>query len=428
MSLRYKTYLLSILLFCSTYLSGQNQSNNFEVQILSLHTQETLPGATAFNLNSKEGASANAEGILTVKKNKESDIIEFSYLGYRKKRYTYGDLPRMVYLEKDANILDNITIVSKKTPIALTNKSETAIDLAMTQDQIILLSREVGRQYVLRLLNLKGEQISTTRLKDIKSVQELYTSCFGSHFLIAKNKVLQLCISNNEIKIADKSTRVNFEKYIKPCKTQNENFIYYEKRSLKNQIASIYGSSKNGDEVFVFAGVADDENLKRYKHDAAYMNYADGTGPLHLGIHAENPRDALQWGDMLNRSFYLPVDYFMMSYKNKILLFDHEKCKQRILDEKGNLLKENDIDYPKQKGWQSKNNLYKDIITNKLFAVHRTGQNLTFTEIDLKTGKRIQSVKMKIPFVDNLCIHNSIIYYTDSTLTQSSRILNKIKL
>ena len=417
---------ISTLLLLPECLLGQSRS--ITVTIVDSNTNETLPGATALNLQSKEGFVSDARGIFTLSTQNEKDTFAFSYLGYNEKQIPFNKLTPIIQLDKNSNLLSEVTIVSNKVPEPITNKMETISDFVIDNDRIIMLAKRKGDRYNLKLTDLDGNALSRQELPKIKHIEELFTSCFGTHFLVGRFEVLQLHSTLDSIQIIDRQDRELFDLYIKSCKAQNEEYVYLERKTLKDQIASIMAYSKNSDEKFLFAGISDDENLMRYKHDAPYMNYADGTGPLHLGIHARDARDAMEWGDFLNSHFYVPVDYYMMSHNRNILIFDHEKLKLKTFDWKGELVKEEPIDYPNQKGWSNKKNMYVDQITKKLYTLHRVGLYKYFTEMDLNSGRGIHQYRVKAPFVENIAIHDGVIYFTNSSLTEPARILKKVIL
>ena len=429
--------LLIGLIFCLSPMVGigQQQIDPVKITILDLETNLSLPGATALNLKSKEGEISNLEGViyLNPKTNAPEDSIEISFLGYIKQRVAFSELPDSIFLEKDINSLEGVTIVSTKELIALTTKAENITDFVMNKDNILLLSK-TGRKPVLKLTELDGELLFTLDTLNIDHIERLFTSCFETHFLVGRSEVLQLHIRNETISIVDKASRTHFDKFILPCKLQNENYLYMEKKRVKDQIASILGYSKDGKEQFNFSFVADDKNLDRYQYDAPYMDFADGIRPMNEGIHATDhkgrfdPNAAQQWGNMLKRSFYMPVDYFMLSHQNKVLLFDHEKLKLNVFSPTGQLLKEHPIDYPKHKDWKSEENMYFDKISKKLYGKYRKGKYIYLIEIDLETGASIQQFRVEASFIEKFAIHDDVVYYTNSSVTETSRILKRIRL
>lgn len=425
---------IAAFLFLPGLLNGQNY---ITIKIVDAETKEILIGATALNLDSGDGTITDNSGYLRIINDGSNSIISFSYLGYFQKNYAIDALPKIVKLERNTNSLSEITIVSERIPQALTLDKETIVDFVMDGDKIIMLSKKKGKDFVLKLTDLEGMHIFTQALPDLKHVQELYTSCFGTHFLVGEYEVLQLKSTLDTITIVERAERKLFDAFILPCKTQNQDYIFFEEKSVRGQIASIYAYSRVGKERFLFAGVADEGNLKRYASDRPYMDYIDGKGPLHLGIHASHSKDprtnaksAVQWGILLKQSFYLPVDFFMMCHDDKVLLFDHEKCTMKIFDESGAVEKETPIHYPKQKGWKSKDNMIIDRITNKLYAVHKTGNHKYFTEIDLRSGKSLHKYRIKAPFVENISIHDGNVYFTNSSVVpgKGARILKKVEL
>jgi len=405
------------------------KGQNIAVQVLDKDQNTPLIGATAINEQTEKGAAADQNGMIEIAKANDDDLISFSYLGYQTISYLVKDLPDIVYLKSISSLLNEITVYAKTSPIPLTKNTETIKDFVIDGDKILMLSKYDGEKFVLKLTDLDANVISTLKIKPkIRFIEALYTSCKGSHFLIGSDEVLQLFIMDDEIKIIDHANRKLFDKLIQPCLSENEKYIYFEKTKIKDQIASIYAIDKSNKETFLFAGVTDDDNLRRYPYEKAYMDFADGTGPLYLGIHAQDARDAIQWGDMLNVIFYVPVDYHLISHEEKMLLFDHEKFRLHIFDQMGNVLEKHPIEYPKQKGWKGHNNMYMDQATGELYAVHKIGTRKYFTLIDLENGVTKKRYVLKEPFMENMAIQNGVVYFTNSTAVDGARILKKLSL
>lgn len=429
---RHKLYFIkkhglvfSLLLLIPFLLRGQNIS----IQVLDKDQNSPLIGATAMNEQTGKGAASDEDGVILIARGNDEDLISFSYLGYKTTSYLIKDLPDAVYLKSVSSLLNEITVYAKTSPIPLTKNTETIKDFVVEGNKILMLSKYDGGKFILKLTDLDARVINTLKIKPkIQFVEAFYTSCTGSHFLIGSEEVLQIFILDDEIKIIDRADRKLFDKLVQPCLSENENYFYFEKTKIKNQIASIYAIDKKNKEAILFAGVTDDDNLKRYPYEKAYMDYADGTGPLYLGIHAEDARDAVQWGDMLNVIFYVPVDYHLISHEDKMLLFDHEKNHLHIFDQLGNVLEKHPIEYPKQKGWKSRNNMYSDLATGELYAVHKIGVNKYFTLIDLENGATKKRYVLKEPFMENMAIQNGVVYFTNSTAVDGARILKKLSL
>ena len=422
-----KTLQLVIGLFLSIpfLLNGQNIS----LQIVDKEDGQALVGATAINEQSSQGAVSNAEGFIIIAKAKATDKITFRYLGYREQHFDFQDLPEIVYLESISNLLNAVTVYAKTEPTPLTSNEETIKDFIIQNDQVLMLSKQRGNKFILKLGNLDADQISTTQIKPrLAQIEGLYTSCTGSHYIVGAAEVIQIHIDQDSILIIDRANRRLFDKLIAPCLAENASYFYFQESRIKNQIASIYAINKTTKERFLFTGVKDDENIMRFPYEVAYMNYADGTGPLYLGLHAQDPNDAIQWGDMLNRVFYTPVDYFLMSQEERILLFDHEKSYLYVFNLNGERIAKHPIDYPKQKGWNTHHNMYIDEVTQELYAVHKIGVNKYFTLIDLNSGATLKRYILKEPFMENMAIYNGVVYFTNSTAEDGARILKKLAL
>jgi len=422
-------HIIIVVLFPCCMIAQETKTYH-NLRVLDAESKISLIGATALNLDTGDGAIADENGNIQILKTNQNSIISFSYLGYFERNYTMNNLPENVFLEKKTQALDEITISAVRHPQALTTSSETITDFVFDKDKIIMLTKPKGQDFVLKLTELNGNVILTQNLPEIKQIQELYTSCFGTHYLLAEFEVLQLEANDKEILTVERAPRKDFDKFIKPCITKNSEYVYFEHSRFRNQIAQIYAFHIESDDYFVFGTVQDDNNLKRLPGEEAYMRFIEGTGPIYYGIHARDPRDAIQWGEMLKRHFYTPVDYFMISQENTVAIFDHEKLRLKTFNLKGNLLRENPIDYPTLKGWNNKDNMYVDPVTGILYAVHRIGSEKHFTEIDINTGKRKNRYSIEAPHIENMAVYNGTLYFTNSSTVpgKGSRILKRVEL
>jgi len=409
---------------------GQSQSKFVKAQIVDAITSEFLQGATILNLQTGEGTVTDKNGNFELAYENGGNIISIQYLGYFSQTYPIHELPKTIALETNINLIDELTIYAERIPQNLTVRYETIKDFVISENRILMLAKRRGETPVLKLADLDGKVLHVQALPDIKSIEMLFTSCFQTNFLVGSREVLQLHTTQDSIFIVSRDTRNRFNTYIVPCVAATERYMYQEKRAVENQIATITGFDRKTGEQFNFLQVYDEGNIEKYQYEKKYLDFAEGTGPLILGIHALDPKDAMQWGDFLRSNFYLPVDYFLSPKNDTLLLFDHEKHRLSKYSERGMKHAQFPIQYSKEKAWKSKDNFLVDSAKQELYALTRKGSHLIFTRINSVNGQSEERYKVRASFVEKMRVHAGNLYFTNSSLApnQSDRILKKVEL
>lgn len=430
-------FIILLVLVFSTSGMGQSIQESILAKVIDSNSGNGLFGATVLNLQTGEGTITDSLGIFTLDYQDSKNIVSIQYLGYFSRSFSIESLPQIIKMETNSEIISELTIYAERIPQDLTTDYETIKDFVISEDRVLMISKRKGKDDVLKLADLDGKVLHIQSLPNISNVENLFTSCFGTNFLIGEYEVLQLHTSEDSIFIVDKDSRQRFDQYIVPCLAITDEYIYQEKRSSYNQAASILAINREKQELFVFASVDDEENLERLPYDRKYMDYANGTGPLYLGVHAShssspavNARAAAQWGTLLSRSFYLPVDYFFFPNGDTILLFDHEKHVLTKYSQEGENYAHYPITYSQESGWKAENNILVDLARNDIYAVHRKASESYFTRINLSNAQNEEKYKVHTPFVEKMIIHRGNLYFTNSSIVvgKGSRILKKVEL
>jgi len=430
-------FILLFFLGVNLVSLAQTREGVLQSKVIDGKTGEALIGATVLNLQTGEGTVSDSIGKFSLEFKDARNIVSIQYLGYFSRSFNIEAVPKIISLEISSEVLRELTVFAERIPQDLTVRFETIKDFVISEDRLLMLSKRRGEEYILKLADLDGRVLHVQKLPNIKKIESLFTSCFATNFLVGEYEVLQLHTTQDSIFIVDKETRQRFDAFLLPCLAQTEKYIYQEKRATYNQVASIHAYDKKAKGSFVFASVNDKENLDRLHYDKKYMDYVNGTGPLYLGIHAShsknpavNARSAAQWGALLSRSFYLPVDYYLHPKGDTILLFDHEKHVLTKYSETGKEYAQYPIEYSKVKTWKSKDNILLDLAMDKIYAVHRNSKFVFFTLINTITAKSMEQFKVQVSFVEKMCIHNGNLYFTNSSLVpgQGARILKKVEL
>lgn len=77
-----KSVIITALVFLSAFVSAQNQKLTAIVK--DSQTGEVLPYCNVLVVGTNKGTITNADGIFSISANLESDVLEFSYLGYER--------------------------------------------------------------------------------------------------------------------------------------------------------------------------------------------------------------------------------------------------------------------------------------------------------------------------------------------------------
>ncbi len=435
-----KPYPIIMLVFLcvsisTTVLNGQ-QNYWISGKISDAQTKEVLIAATISAKEKNIGTISDHKGKFELKIPKEVKTLVISYIGYTSYEIDLSTLKKSfinIRLSKAQNEFDQITIFAKPPVVDITENDETIKDFLVDDYKLIVLSKDIGNGYNLKLLDYEGYIFHKLPLKDIRHIEFLKTSCLGTHFLVTEHHALQLQLHNDSIFIAHKEKRSHYDQFIKNCLDVNEDYIYVSNFSDSRQSADIHGFNRNRPEKIVFGEITDKINVANYQEDKPYLDFMEDGNTTDFSTI--NDYDKLQdfynfWekAALLAYNFYLPLDFYFHADEDNVFVLDHENHLLSQFNITGKMVKQEPLEYSRDRSWSGK--ILKDPKNEKLYTFLKFDRKNYLVNIDLPSGNLIPVMEFKADFLEKMEVYDDKLFFTNSGITEdkTERILRYVKV
>jgi len=404
--------------------------------ISDAETSEILIAATISAKEKNIGTISDNNGKFELKLNKGIETLVVSYIGYTSQEITLSDLKTSfidIRLSKSKKQLEQITIFAKPPVVDITEDDETIKDFLVDDYKLIVLSRDIGNGYNLKLLDYEGYIFHKLPLNDIRHIEFLKTSCMGTHFLVTEHHALQLQLHNDSIFIAHKEKRSHYDRFIKNCLDVNKDYIYVSNFSGNKQSADIHGFNRNKPEKIVFGDITDKINTANYQEDKVYLDFMEDGNTSDFSTI--NDYGKLQdfynfWekAALLAYNFYLPLDFYFHADDHKVFVLDHENHLLSEFNTAGKIIRQEPLEYSRDRSWSGQ--ILKDPKNDKLYTFLKFDHRNYLVSIDLTTGNLIPVMEFKADYLEKIEVYDDKLFFTNSGITQdkTERILRYVKV
>lgn len=427
-------YLTVIFILSLSILGLAQEPIAISGQIVDALNSEPLIAATVSVPNSTIGTICDENGKFDISIPKNIGSLTVSYVGYEEVSVSILKIKRdkIIRLKRADSYLDLITILAKPPITPLTQKVESVLDFSIEPNRIIRLTKVRNGGHHLKLTDFDGLQIDSYKLKDIKGIEGLTTSCLGTHFLLTEYHAYQIHMVDDKIAILHKDNRDRYDQYIANCLDANSQYFYLNAKKNYEQISEITGYHRYFEEQVNFGQISDDFNARNYKEEKHYLDFMDNKGEDNwinttTSAGLESFYDYWEKAALLKYNFYHPVDFYLHAQEKSVFILDHEKHLLRKFTLNGKVVHQLPIQYSKERKWSKK--IFKDAKTEKLYTYFNYSSGKMLFEIDLNVGMLVPRAEFELSFVDNFKIYDDTIFFTNSGIVQGqeARILKRMK-
>lgn len=412
-------YLLFFLFLVSIYtVSAQSQ-----ITVIGLVTNEqeaALEGASIIDINSPLGTTTNKDGIFQLSLPRRITSLNVSFVGY----YSFlqditpstanGDTIYVsIQLQVKSTELEPVEINADKIQLVYKQPSIYIHDFKLLSTNILMLLTE-NKQRQVRIVDHNDRTLFNLNVSN--QIDGIYEDCFGQFFLQTADSVFQLKTTERSIKLGAAYPNKEFEKYVTPCATVTEEFIFRRTYGPFNQSINYFIYNKSTKEQNYLFRIADENSeraiaeavieLKREKSKAA---------PVMGGVAStkaiKEARRITESASFLSRVVCRPIYNPLIRLNDSIRIFNHLENKIITFNLSGQLQRTIAIDYHANKDWDEQ--LIYDKITQKMYAKFKRNNKVYLTQLDPVSGK-LESEQSQIDkhiFLGGLTIRNGYAYY-----------------
>lgn len=400
--------------------------------VLDATTREPLEGVNVY-LDEKDGCFTDANGKFRLETERPFPfILNFSYVGYlnlEQELLKGGESSMTVYLVASPTALPDILVTSRRKIDTLSDTRYSVIDYDFIGDKVILLAyRNSFKKYSLIALNEDNSIFGELDLIDYRPVN-LFRGCKGDVFLRTKANYYFIKVEEERISLGQKILASKFSEFMEPCLLATENFTYFSKDFYQNQAIKILGITEEK-EVFDLAFIQNERNIDLLIEEMGLkMPYSGDVWEENVSEKLKALRESPYKLAGMMRIFYPPLYAPLFSKNENLCLFSHAESKLYHLTPTGEVLKEFEIDYHKERKWKKR--IYYDSFFQKAYTCFDTRWGEVIREINLETGKLTeQSIPIEKAFIEKIKIRKGCFYflYNDITLTKWNKVLHKIRI
>jgi hypothetical protein len=431
-----KYYLLIVLLSFSIQLLSQTSTDSLVVTGMVVDQYgQALIGANV-SLSPFEGTISDETGNYTMVIPRRPFALTASYIGFKSltQKIYFEDLQKLkgnqlslhFTLSSSSNDLPTAEVTAQKIKTLYENTRQIIRDFDLVDDLLLILLQERKTSFL--SLQTEDGEILDTLVLPFKGLK-LHKGCTSAFHVAGDFKAMELSIEAKSIRKIKTYYAEDFEASILPCQFSSPDYIIY-KQHLERNNRSVYFAVDRylGDRTIL------KEVFDQSKTAAARQYYREIISQYYLAVGSDRFFNIIEDGrwtgdlmdlavtnDLMVKIWYYqrivlnPVSSFSFQQNGNTLLFDHTNDSLYFFSPSMLPLSNIAIDYTREENF--KDELYQDRSTQKIFSkCDRKGQ-LSFHEIDVKTGttKSIYSLENRYYFPSEIKIKNGTAYFIAQT-------------
>jgi hypothetical protein len=417
----------SILLFISLFLLSQLQSQISIYGSVKNKNGKSLKGAHIYEVHQEKGVPTDDVGNYFIELKKDSLRLIFSHIGYKSKELIINkaDLQKNqkidVILSKKSETIETIEVTASPIKKVIDQDNLLILDFDFYGDALILLQKNPEKGYFIEIK--KEEEKSGVRFQlDFKPKSFEY-DCFGNIQVISKDSTYQLVFQDEEFRIVDRYSLLEYQELIKPCKVSNDSFFVFKSEGEHGQSINYTlfpkDTSKEKEQIQILDMVAWKvaafyyiEIINLYNSITPYGRNVISNGIWDGDMKDLNDSPKLNqmivfYDKILSRPIYSPI----FSLDNQLILFDHTNG----FIEEIHQSKKTKIEYFDSRKWIELVSYDK---WNKEFVTYFKNKGIyTAHYINIETGEIKDGVILEEnAYPENLKLKSGYVYYLHKSI------------
>ncbi len=391
-------YFKLLILIILMSLASQLYAQSFQLTglIYDSQSEKRISSANIRIKGTTRGAVSTNDGKFSLDIDKLPATLVVSHIGYEN-RYIKIDAEKTsvsIPMSPRSYVLDPIDVESERIINILKDKPLYVWDYEIFEDNLLLLAYEEKSMFRPRLvlLSFNGDTLNTLH---VKGARELYKDCLDNVHLISRTQTQQIYFDGTRLHLLYPNPIYKIAEVLDPCYEFFDGKYFVYNYYHKKQIIQYYTLDADNPWPKEFATYYDSLGLVLLMDTARFRQMS----PFNNGMkHFE---------DLI---VFAPVFAPLAIIRNKIYVFDYTEGYLEHLDIEGNLLDRKKISYHKTANW--KEELLVDDALGKAYTVFLKNGIFTLYEINLKTGKLGQPIKIPdYPFIQKIKVYEGMLFF-----------------
>jgi hypothetical protein len=312
--------------------------------------------------------------------------------------------------------LKTITVSATRNPDTVFGTWKFSVeDYDFYQDKLILLTFKKSLEHpTIMLADATKKILSSFNLPD--EAESLYHDFQGFTNVICKEHIYRIKIVNDVIHIASLPDE-DYRNEIMPCIDTIEKYIYFSNYSRGYPEFTYYAYNTTDCKASAFKTVTDNEQLQGFNMEYYFLQPKERLQCMKLAdeYHVDKHKVAAMMSGLTTSMYYTPLYAPLFVVRDTVCVFDHYNNAILKYNKSLQRIDSIPINYHHPKSWRDwKHKLIADKETNKVYALYQKNGYCQLKQIDIYSGKIINSFKLTYPYVKNIKIKNDYVYYVYS--------------
>ncbi|MDD4372540.1 MAG: carboxypeptidase-like regulatory domain-containing protein [Bacteroidales bacterium] len=421
---------VTIILF---FIFLNSHSQNDTIYILGKVVDKNsnpIENANILNLSNNTGTTTNRNGFFFAKAEDFPISLKISSIGFETREITLSkkefeaieDL-LTIRLKKKVYTLDEIKVsIEKPKVIRSTIGKSIILDYKIIEDELIILLK-AGRSRLLEIYHT--ETLTSFELSLSINGEVMFEDCMGNIHILTPDSVYQIKIdfSDSTLIIFEPYSKEKFKNSLENCIGNiNNNFIFKSVFNHNQKIVYWYPAATIRKELYC---IYDQER------ESFAQNFLDQRNELikQYGVINEMGEITVSQLNVRRRIKRLEFGYQFLGKipaynplfvrSDTFLIFDNLRNTIVSFDSNFSFLREVPMLYQTNNSQR----VFLDKSSGRIFIEEQSVANNLFYEIDVNSGKTINTIKIENSiFPENVCFYGNKVYYIDNDLNNGKSL------
>lgn len=404
-----------LLLFCFAGLtSAMSQSYFIDGIVTDAATGEPIPYASIRIQGTLLGVMTESDGTFLLEAGQMGITLEVSHVSYQKRFIDMDKPPRgvlKVEMKEREYRLDDV-VISEGPQRVFKDNTLFVVDYDFWEDELfaIIYDRK-ARRHKLALVDKRDSIIDVDWGPE--SPKELVRDCLGNVHAIGTEFACQLFVQDGQISMYQDSLYL-YERYVKPCLANVNNFYYYSFSRFNNQILLYYAYDAEREDGVYFVELKDDMKMHQLldPHPDNPYNQIAQTPEQFLSI------TPAQWKEVgkinvefqfQQLAFFYPLHAPLFLIDGLVHIFDHTNGMIRTHTQDGDPVDEIPISYHKEARWERE--ILVDDVRGDAYTLYARNGYYTLAEIGLESGDIVARTELPRQFPSKVIVRDGVAYF-----------------
>ena len=418
------------LLLC--FLSATAIAQPFVIRgaITDLEKKQPVEHVNIYAPRNEVGAVSDAAGNFVLTLSELPDTLVISCIGFATIKWplrAVSTAPLAIVLHPQSGLLPEVSVSAFKKAEVIYPPEYSVVDYELYQGlPLLLVCKNSLSGYWLVVLDENNRITGELKLKSLRP-EALTKSCLGGIYLLTSHEAYGVEVPDKAPVLTETVNIQQYNQLVLPCVGVNEQYIYFSKWQLKNQILSYKAAPRNGGPHLSIKTILDEAQLTRLAEEGWFRSVQVENAKWLFGslkdYQIENMVSNLieDQNTFADRFVYTPVKADLFTHNERLCLFNHTNDYLEWMKSDGASIRRVPIQYHLDKNWKSE--VLYDEATGRFYTLMDHGKNTLVVEINTYDGTTSEYMLLDRAFVQNVKVFNGKIYFLYKDFAVSERNL-----